>query len=144
MNLANFMLAQLYGCFAPLKIGMDILVKEEGVQTDVMIAQGGLFKTPVIGQQVLADCLGLPITVMKTAGEGGPWGMAVLAVFAKWHSGKALADFLDDDVFHNPESSTLLPTEAGRLGCQKFITAYQEGLDVERKAGELVADHADD
>ena len=70
--------------------------------------------------------------------------MAVLAVFAKWHSGKALADFLDDDVIHNPKSSTLLPTEAGRLGCQKFITAYQEGLDVERKAGELVADHADD
>lgn len=143
MNLANFMLAQLYGCFAPLKIGMDILVKEEGVQTDVMIAQGGLFKTPVIGQQVLADCLGLPITVMETAGEGGPWGMAVLAVFAKWHSGKALADFLDDDVFHNPKSSTLLPTEAGRLGCQKFIAAYKEGLEVERKAGELIADHAD-
>ena len=69
--------------------------------------------------------------------------LAVLAVFAKWHSGKALADFLDDDVFHNPKSSTLLPTEAGRLGCQKFIAAYKEGLEVERKAGELVADHAD-
>ena len=143
MNLANFMLAQLYGCFAPLKIGMDILVKEEGVQTDVMIAQGGLFKTPVIGQQVLADCLGLPITVMETAGEGGPWGMAVLAVFAKWHGEKALADFLDDEVFHNPESSTLLPTEEGRLGCQKFIAAYRAGLTVEREAGKAVADPAD-
>lgn len=143
MNLANFMLAQLYGCFAPLKIGMDILVKEEGVQTDVMIAQGGLFKTPVIGQQVLADCLGLPITVMETAGEGGPWGMAVLAVFAKWHGEKALADFLDDEVFHTPESSTLLPTEEGRLGCQKFIAAYRAGLTVEREAGKAVADPAD-
>ena len=143
MNLANFMLAQLYGCFAPLKIGMDILVKEEGVQTDVMIAQGGLFKTPVIGQQVLADCLGLPITVMETAGEGGPWGMAVLAVFAKWHGERALADFLDDEVFHNPESSTLLPTEEGRLGCQKFIAAYRAGLTVEREAGKAVADPAD-
>ena len=143
MNLANFMLAQLYGCFAPLKIGMDILVKEEGVQTDVMIAQGGLFKTPVIGQQVLADCLGLPITVMETAGEGGPWGMAVLAVFAKWHGEKALVDFFDDEVFHNPESSTLLPTEEGRLGCQKFIAAYCAGLTVEREAGKAVADPAD-
>lgn len=143
MNLANFMLAQLYGCFAPLKIGMDILVKEEGVQTDVMIAQGGLFKTPIIGQQVLADCLGLPITVMETAGEGGPWGMAVLAVFAKWHGEKALADFLDDDVFHNPESSTLLPTEEGRLGCQKFIAAYKAGLEVERQAGRDVPDQTE-
>ena len=82
MNLPNFMLAQLYAAFAPLKIGMDILVREENVKTDVMIAQGGLFKTPLIGQQVLADALELPITIMDTAGEGGPWGMAVLAAFA--------------------------------------------------------------
>ena len=141
MTLANFMRAQLYGCFAPLRLGMDILVEEEGVKTDVMIAQGGLFKTPVVAQQALADCLGLPISVMKTAGEGGPWGMAVLAVFAKWHAGEDLADFLDETVFQQAERTTLAPTEAGRRGAQAFLAAYQKGLAVERGAA-VIPDHA--
>ena len=141
MNLANFMRAQLYGCFAPLRLGMDILAGEEGVETDVMIAQGGLFKTPVIAQQALADCLGLPISVMKTAGEGGPWGMAVLAVFAKWHAGEDLADFLDETAFPQAERTTLAPTEAGRRGAQAFLAAYQKGLAVERGAA-VIPDHA--
>ena len=67
--------------FAPLKIGMDILLREEHIKTDVLIAQGGLFKTPVVAQQALADALDTPITVMENAGEGGPWGMAVLALY---------------------------------------------------------------
>jgi len=143
MNLANFMLSQLYAAFAPLKIGMDILVREEGVKTDVMIAQGGLFQTPVIGQQVLADALGIPITVMETAGEGGPWGMAVLAVFAKWGMPEeTLADFLDRHVFRHPESSTLTPNAQGVAGCQAFIKAYQAGLAVEKKAGTAVKETA--
>ena len=141
MTLSNFMRAQLYGCFAPLRLGMDILVEEEGVKTDVMIAQGGLFKTPVVAQQALADCLGLPISVMKTAGEGGPWGMAVLAVFAKWHAGEDLADFLDEIVFSKAERTTLAPTEAGRRGVQAFLAAYQKGLAVERGAA-VIPDHA--
>lgn len=141
LNLANFMLTQLYAAFAPLKIGMDILVQEENVKTDVMIAQGGLFKTPVIGQQVLADALNMPITIMETAGEGGPWGMAVLAVFAKWHLPKqALADFLDTTVFINPKSKTLTPNKAGVEGCQKFIANYQAGISVEREAGKVIID----
>ena len=74
MNLPNFMLSQLYSAFAPLKIGMDILVREEGIRTEVMIAHGGLFKTPIIAQQVLANALNLPITVMNTAKEAlGAW-----------------------------------------------------------------------
>ena len=92
------MLAHLYAAFAPLKIGMDILVGEEGIKTDVMIAQGGLFRTPVIAQQILANMLNLPITLMETAGEGGSWGMAVLACFAKYGENKLLADFLDEVV----------------------------------------------
>ena len=143
MNLANFMLAQLYASFAPLKIGMDILVREEGVKTDVMIAQGGLFQTPVIGQQVLADALNIPITVMKTAGEGGPWGMAVLAVFAKWGAAEeSLPDFLDKHVFCQPESTTLTPDEQGVAGCQAFIKAYQAGLAVEKEAGTAVKERS--
>lgn len=139
MNLANFMLSQLYGAFAPLKIGMDILVREEGVKTDVMIAQGGLFQTPVIGQQVLADALEIPITVMETAGEGGPWGMAVLAVFAKWGlPEETLADFLDAYVFRNPKSTTLMPNAQGAAGCQQFMKSYCAGLEVEKKAGTAI------
>ena len=137
------MLAQLYASFAPLKIGMDILVREEGVKTDVMIAQGGLFQTPVIGQQVLADALNIPITVMETAGEGGPWGMAVLAVFAKWGlPEETLADFLDTHVFRNPESTTLTPNAQGGAGCQQFIKAYRAGLAVEKEAGTAVQETA--
>ncbi|MGV0168187.1 xylulokinase [Furfurilactobacillus sp. WILCCON 0119] len=133
-TLANFMVTQLYAAFAPLKIGMDILMNEEHIKTDVMIAQGGLFKTPVIGQQVLANALNVPITVMKTAGEGGPWGMAVLAEFARQHDDQALADFLDEHVFAQPESMTLSPEPAGVAGYQEFIDRYQAGLPVEGAA----------
>ena len=141
MSLGNFMLAQLYGAFAPLKIGMDVLIKDEGVKTDVMVAQGGLFKTPVIAQQVLSDSLGIPITVMETASEGGPWGMAVLAVYANTNAGQeSLPDFLDTKVFKNPQSTTLTPNAEGVEGCKKFIAAYQEGLPLEQQAGKVVAD----
>lgn len=141
MNLPNFMLAQLYAAFAPLKIGMDILVREENVKTDVMIAQGGLFKTPLIGQQVLADALELPITIMDTAGEGGPWGMAVLAAFAMRHTaGKSLADFLDGEVFQSPKVSTLMPNPRGVEGCRRFIQKYKDGLPVETAAGKAIMD----
>ena len=141
MSLGNFMLAQLYGAFAPLKIGMDVLIKDEGVKTDVMVAQGGLFKTPVIAQQVLSDSLGIPITVMETASEGGPWGMAVLAVYAKTNAGKeSLPDLLDTKVVKNPQSTTLTPNAEGVEGCKKFIAAYQEGLPLEQQAGKVVAD----
>ena len=140
MNLANFMLAQLYAAFASLKIGTDILVKEEGVTTDVMVAQGGLFRTPVIGQQVLADVLETPITIMDTAGEGGPWGMAVLAVYALQPEKKSLADFLDQQVFSDVKSTTRKPDPDGVAGCRRFIENYRRGLPVEIAAGGAIAD----
>ncbi|XYG86176.1 FGGY-family carbohydrate kinase [Heyndrickxia coagulans] len=134
-TLANFVQAQLYAAFAPLKIGMDILKNEEGIKTDVLIAQGGLFKTPVIGQQVLANALNTPITVMSTAGEGGAWGMAVLAVYAKSGNGKqSLEDFLDQNVFTHPESMTLSPEPEGVSGYEAFIKRYEAGLPVESMA----------
>src|SRR5699024_8785839 len=99
-TLANFIQTQLYAAFAPLKIGMDILKKEEGNKIDVLIAQGGLFKTPVIAQQVLANALNMPITVMDTASEGGAWGMAVLAAYVGYGNDRMnLEDFLDQAVF---------------------------------------------
>lgn len=140
MTLGNFFLTQLYAAFAPLKIGMDILLHEEQVQTDVMIAQGGLFGTPVIGQQVLANALDIPITIMNTASEGGPWGMAVLAKYAETNGQQPLADFLDEQVFRDPESMTLTPEPAGVKGYQKFISRYQTGLPVEALAGKDIAE----
>ncbi len=137
LNLPDFMLCQLYAAFAPLKIGMDILLREEGVKTDVMIAQGGLFRTPVIAQQVLADALNLPITVMESAGEGGPWGMAVLAVYAASGAKESLADFLDTQVFKHPQSTTLTPTPEGAKGCEAFISRYKAGLSAEIAAGKV-------
>src|SRR5699024_11314411 len=94
------MTAQLYSAFAPLKIGMDILIHEEGVSTDVMIAQGGLFKTPVVAQQVLSNALNLPISVMTNASVGGPWGMAVLAQYVASGAKESLADYLDTKVVY--------------------------------------------
>ena len=138
MNLANFFLTQLYAAFAPLKIGMDILLNEEHVQTDVMIAQGGLFGTPVIGQQVLSNALNIPITIMNTASEGGPWGMAVLAKYAETGAQESLADYLDEKVFKDPESMTLTPEPAGVKGYEEFIKRYQIGLPVESLAGQNI------
>ena len=140
MNLANFFLTQLYAAFAPLKIGMDILLNEEHVQTDVMVAQGGLFGTPVIGQQVLANALNIPITIMNTASEGGPWGMAVLAKYAETNATESLADYLDEQVFKNPESMTLTPEPAGVKGYESFIKRYQAGLLVESLAGKDISE----
>ncbi|MGA8943788.1 MAG: FGGY-family carbohydrate kinase [Thermoactinomyces sp.] len=134
-TLANFVLTQLYAAFAPLKIGMDILKNEEQIKTDVLIAQGGLFKTPGIAQQVLANALNTPITVMSTAGEGGAWGMAVLAIFAKnRNSEQSLEDFLAQEVFTHPESVTLSPEPEGVSGYEAFMERYQKGLPIESMA----------
>lgn len=136
-TLANFMLAQLYSAFAPLKIGMDILTQEEGITTDVMIAQGGLFKTPVVGQQVLSNALNVPISVMTNASVGGPWGMAVLAQYVLSGAKESLADYLDVHVFPDSEIMTLSPEPASVAGYQKYIDRYQAALDVENHADVL-------
>ena len=81
MNIANFMRSQLYGAIATLKLGVDMLVEKEQVETDRMVGHGGYFKTAGVGQQILADALNVPIFTMETAGEGGPWGMALLAAY---------------------------------------------------------------
>ena len=145
MTLGNFMLSQLYGAFAPLRIGMDILTEEEHISAGSMIAQGGLFKTPQIGQQALADLLGMPVTIMETADAGGPWGMAVLAVYAALPATDRplLADFLAQQVFGQVAGTTCEPTTVGRAGANQFIRAYRDGLATERTAGLAIVD-ADD
>ena len=109
-TLANFMRAHLYSALASLKVGNDILRKEEQVTVDALMGHGGLFKTPVVGQQILAAALNAPVTVMDTASEGGPWGMAVLAAYMMEHEeNEKLADYLDKKIFDGQSGTTLEP-----------------------------------
>ncbi len=80
-NLANFMRVHLYTALGALKTGLDILLKEEGVKLDKMLGHGGLFKTKGVGQKIMAGAIGVPVSVMETAGEGGAWGIALLASY---------------------------------------------------------------
>ena len=137
MNLANFMLAQLYAAFAPLRIGLDVLTQEEHIAVDSLVAQGGLFRTPKIAQQILANMLDLPVTVMQTASEGGAWGMAVLALYARADEGLSLADYLDQKVFASAKKTTLAPVPEGAKGAAKFLAGYRQALPVERAAAVL-------
>lgn len=134
-NLANFMRVHLYTALGALKIGMDILLKEEGVKVDKLLGHGGLFKTKGVGQQILADAMNTPIFVMDTAGEGGAWGIAVLAAYmVQKAEGETLEDYLNDRVFAGQEGSSLAPQPEGVRGFDEFIRIYKEGLPIERAA----------
>lgn len=139
-NLANFMRVNLYSALATLKIGNDILLKEEGVKVDKLLGHGGLFKTKGVGQQILADAMNSPISVMETAGEGGAWGIAVLASYMiQKADGETLGDYLDKKVFAGQEGSSLEPNSAGVKGFDDFIKIYKAGLPIERAAVDSMA-----
>ena len=131
-TLANFFRAQVYSAFVSLKIGMDILARE-GVTIDSLMGHGGIFKTKGVAQQYLADALKTSITCMSTASEGGPWGMAVLAAYAKRMSDGAesrnLEDFLAGEVFKGAESETLAPTEDGMAGFDRYVANFKEAIN---------------
>lgn len=131
-TLANFFRAQIYSAFVSLKIGMDILARE-GVTIDSLMGHGGIFKTKGVAQQYLADALKTSITCMSTASEGGPWGMAVLAAYAKRMSDGAesrnLEDFLAGEVFKDVESETLAPTEDGMVGFDRYVANFKEAIN---------------
>lgn len=134
-NLANFMRVNLYTSLGALKIGMDILLKEEKVKVDKLLGHGGLFKTKGVGQQILADAMNTPISVMETAGEGGAWGIAVLASYMiQKEAGESLGDYLNSKVFAGQEGSELSPNEEGVKGFDEFIKVYKAGLPIERAA----------
>ena len=139
-NLANFMRVNLYSALATLKIGNDILFKEEGVEVDKLLGHGGLFKTKGVGQQILADAMNTPISVMETAGEGGAWGIAVLASYMiQKAEGESLGDYLNNKVFAGQEGSTLAPNAEGVKGFDEFIEIYKAGLPIERAAVDSMA-----
>lgn len=133
-TLANFMRVNLYTSLGALKMGMDLLLKEEKVQVDKLLGHGGLFKTKGVGQQILADAMNTPISVMETAGEGGAWGIAVLAAYMINKGSESLGEYLDAHVFAGQEGTTLAPDLAGVKGFDEFIQVYKSGLSIERAA----------
>ena len=134
-TLANFARVQLYACLATLKYGLDILFEEEQVTADHLLGHGGLFKTPVVGQKLLAGALDVPVAVMETAGEGGPWGMALLAAYrVRRAEGQTLEEYLADTVFRGAQGSVQQPDAADTAGFARFLTDYKSGLAVEKAA----------
>ena len=135
-NLANFMRAHLYASLGAVKLGMDILLKEENVAVDRILGHGGLFKTKGVAQRYLAAAVHAPVTVMDTASEGGPWGMAVLAAYLIDGQGMKLEDYLEQKIFAGMEGSTLAATEEEIAGFEAFTDHYVKGLPAEKAAVE--------
>ncbi len=139
LTLANFMRTHLLSALATLKIGLDILTGEEKVSIDKLYGHGGFFKTPGVGQRMLSAAAGVPVSVMETAGEGGPYGMALLAAYRVWKTeGETLADYLDKKVFAGAKSSTLTADKADIDGFNAFLAKYKAALPVERLATEVL------
>lgn len=136
-SLANFMRAHLYGAIGVLKIGNDILLKEEKVKVDRITGHGGYFTTPDVGQKMLAAALNSPISVMETAGEGGAWGIALLAAYAVNNDRKlSLPDYLDLVVFAGNAGTEIAPTPEDVAGFNAYIENYKKGLAIEQAAVE--------
>lgn len=134
-NLANFMRAHLYASVAVLKIGNDILFNDEKIKVDRITGHGGLFKTKGVGQRVLAAAINSPISVMETAGEGGAWGVALLASYLVNNvDERSLADFLDVQVFAGNTGVEIAPTAEEVEGFNKYIETYKKCLDIEKAA----------
>ena len=137
-TLANFLRASLYSTMATLKIGMDILAQEQ-VAIDSLTGHGGLFKTPVVGQKYMAAACNASVTCMSTAGEGGPYGMALLAAYlGQKEAGQTLEDYLKEQVFADAVSTTLAPDAADVEGFRAYMESYGKMLEVERKAVEVL------
>lgn len=136
LNIANFMKAQLYTAFGAIRTGFDILQSGEAIGVDRILGHGGFFKTPAIGQGVLAAVMNAPVSVMETAGEGGAWGIAVLASYMINKNGKALPDYLDENVFGEVGVTTQEPDEKEVKAFEGFMKSYKKGLAIERAAVE--------
>ena len=139
LTIANLMRSQLYGAIATLKIGMDMLAKEENVESDTLLGHGGFFKTPGVGQQILADALNVPISTMETAGEGGPWGMALLAAYMHHkEENETMEDYLMNKVFCSAASTCLKPDPAGVAGFRSYMERYIASIPAQQAADKLV------
>ena len=136
-HLANFMRVHIYSAMATLKIGMDILMKEEKVEVDRLTGHGGFFKTKGVGQNLMASAFHTPVTVMETAGEGGAWGIALLAAYRKEKkAGESLAEYLENRVFAGQKGETVDPDPKDEAAIDAFIESYKACLAAERAAVE--------
>ena len=137
-TLANFFRATLYSTMSTLKIGMDILA-EEKVAIDSLTGHGGLFKTPIVGQKFMAAACNASVTCMETAGEGGPYGMALLAAYkANKAEGESLEEYLNAHVFADAKGTTLAPETVDVDGFNTYIEQYKQLLKVEKTAVEVI------
>ncbi len=138
LSFPNFMRVQMYAALATLSQGMEIL-REEKVRIDRLMGHGGFFKTPGVGQRMLAAVMESPVCVMENAGEGGPWGMALLAAYAaKKAEGETLEEYLEHRVFAGQKSSSVEPDAADVAGFRSYMQRYQKGLAAERTAVESI------
>lgn len=138
-NLANFMRVHLFTSLGALKAGMDILLKEEKMELDEILGHGGLFKTKGVGQRILAAAINTPVAVMETAGEGGPWGMALLASYMlNKEKGETLADYLSERVFAGNKGSKMEPKQEDVEGFETFARRYGKGIAIEKAAAEAL------
>ncbi|AKN33585.1 ATPase [Clostridium carboxidivorans P7] len=136
-NLPNFMKAHLFTSLGALKIGMDILLKDEGVKLDKLLGHGGLFKTPIVGQEAVAAAVNTPVSVMKTAGEGGAWGIALLASYLQNKENNiTLSEFLSKKVFAGYVADEVKPEPKDVEGFEKFMERYKKGIPIEKAAVE--------
>ena len=137
-SLANFSKASLYSTIATLKIGMDMLAAE-GVKVNSITGHGGLFKTPGVGQRYMAAACGAPVTCMETSGEGGPYGMALLAAYSLMKdNGESLESFLGIRVFSDVKTVTVSPDPRDVEGFDKYMETYKKMLELEKLAIEIL------
>ena len=134
-SFANFAKVNLYTALGALKAGLDIMLVGEGVKLDRITGHGGLYKTPRVGQQITANAINAPVSVMKTAGEGGAWGIALLADYMiSKEDGETLDAYLENKVFAGNEGSVIDPQPEELDGFNEFMKRYKTGLAIERAA----------
>ncbi|MDR2610837.1 MAG: ATPase [Clostridiales Family XIII bacterium] len=135
LTLGNFMRCNLFSAMGALKTGMDILTEQEGVQVEQLLGHGGLFKVRAVAQGLMASALNIPVAVMETAGEGGAWGIALLAAYAALRdAGETLDEYLEKKVFGGAAGDLMQPVESDVAGFSAFMDNYTRGLAIEKAA----------
>ncbi|MFN3332261.1 MAG: FGGY-family carbohydrate kinase, partial [Caldilinea sp.] len=139
-TLANFMRTHLFASVGALRIGLDILFERERVQINQILGHGGFFKTKEVGQRIMAAAMNVPVSVMETAGEGGAWGIALLAAYMlNKDANEPLETYLAEKVFAGQNAVTLAPDARDVEGFAAFMERYKQGLRIERAAVESLA-----
>lgn len=138
LTLANFLRVHLYSALGALRTGLNILMEEEGVRVDEIRGHGGLFKTPGVGRRIMAAATGVPVSVLETAGEGGAWGIALLAAFAAREDRSLTLPAFLDNVFADSKGDAEPPSPPDAEGFDRFFERYHRGLPIERAAVEAL------